>query len=97
MAATRLWTRARTRSDSPGSNSCSPDRPGPTVGRQPVMLVGGFAATGPVLAPMATRLQALGYEVLPVTTGAGLGCAGRAADALADRLIETAERAGAPV
>ncbi|WP_433781300.1 esterase/lipase family protein [Actinomycetospora sp. CA-101289] len=92
VAATDLRTRART-----GTGSRSGDRSAPTAAPGPVVLVGGFAATGPVLDPMAARLRARGHDVLPVTTGAGLGCAGRAAEALADRVIETAERTGAPV
>ena len=92
VAATDLRTRART-----GTGSRSGYQPPHTAAPDPVVLVGGFAATGPVLAPMAARLRARGHDVLPVTTGAGLGCAGRAAEALADQLIGTAERTGAPV
>jgi len=66
-------------------------------GRGPVLVVGGFAATDPVMAPLAARLHDLGYDVASSTAGAGLGCAGDASDALADRLIEVADRAGRPV
>ncbi|GAA4735650.1 hypothetical protein GCM10023199_10990 [Actinomycetospora chibensis] len=66
-------------------------------GSGPVVLVGGFAATGPVLAPMAGWLERLGWDVVPVTDGAGLGCAGRAADALTEQLHVAAERSGTPV
>lgn len=67
-------------------------------GQGPVVLVGGYATTDPVLAPMAGWLDHLGYDVVAFTTGSGIGCADRAADALATRLREVAAAAGgAPV
>jgi pimeloyl-ACP methyl ester carboxylesterase len=63
----------------------------------PVVLVGGFAATAPVMAPTARMLAGRGHPVTVVTEGAGVGCAGRAADAVADRVRACAVDAGRPV
>lgn len=63
----------------------------------PVVLVGGVAATTPVMAPTARMLAARGHPVTVVTDGAGVGCAGRAADALALRVEACAAEAGRPV
>lgn len=73
------------------------DLPAAWFGQGPVVLVGGFAATGPVLAPMAAWLTRLGWDVHPVTAGAGLGCAGHTVDALTAQLHALADRTGAPV
>jgi hypothetical protein len=56
-----------------------------------VVVVGGFAATAPVMEPVADVLARRGHPVTVETYGAGTGCAGRAADHLADR-IETLAR-----
>lgn len=63
----------------------------------PVVLVGGMAATEPVLAPLARRLEHRGHEVVTTTTAAGLGCAGSAVDALVGLIGEVADSAGEPV
>jgi len=63
----------------------------------PVILVGGMAATEPVMLPMARRLAARGHDVATVTTSAGLGCAASAVDTLVERIRETAAAAGRPV
>ncbi|WP_433802134.1 esterase/lipase family protein [Actinomycetospora sp. CA-084318] len=62
-----------------------------------VVLVGGVAATMPVMAPTARMLAARGHHVSVVTDGMGVGCAGRAAETLADRVETCAEEAGRPV
>lgn len=56
----------------------------------PVVLVGGFGATDPVMLPLARALAARGHPVTVVTDGAAAGCAGRAADALTDRVAALA-------
>ncbi|MCD2186954.1 esterase/lipase family protein [Actinomycetospora soli] len=63
----------------------------------PVVLVGGVAATMPVMAPTARMLAERGHHVSVVTEGMGVGCAGRAATTLADRVEACAEVAGRPV
>jgi pimeloyl-ACP methyl ester carboxylesterase len=74
--------------------------PDPTAGADPppavdpeapVVVVGGFAATAPVMAPVAEVLARRGHPVTVVVDGAGTGCAGRSADRLGDR-IETLSR-----
>lgn len=71
-------------------------RPAPVDG-DPVLLVGGFATTEPVLAPMTRRLAALGYDPTPLAIGAGLDCAQRTVDVLTARVREHARRTGRPV
>jgi pimeloyl-ACP methyl ester carboxylesterase len=80
--------------DGPDETS-SPD--GPTEPGGPVVVVGGMAATEPVMLPLARRLAARGHDVATVTTSAGLGCAGAAVDTLVERIRETADDAGRPV
>jgi pimeloyl-ACP methyl ester carboxylesterase len=65
--------------------------------RGAVVLVGGFATTDPVLAPMGRWLTADGWEVTATTEGAGMGCARLSVDALRTRTIAAAERAQSPV
>lgn len=57
----------------------------------PVVLVGGFGATDPVMLPTARALARRGHPVTVVTDGAAAGCAGRAADALAARVAAVAK------
>lgn len=80
--------------DGPDETS-SPD--GPFEPGGPVVVVGGMAATEPVMLPLARRLAARGHDVATVTTAAGLGCAGAAVDTLVERIRETADDAGRPV
>ncbi|MBC3191070.1 hypothetical protein H7X46_08340 [Pseudonocardia sp. C8] len=67
------------------------------VDGDPVLLVGGFATTPPLLGPMARWLSALGYAPTPVAIGAGLDCGQRSVDALTERVRERADRTGRPV
>jgi pimeloyl-ACP methyl ester carboxylesterase len=60
----------------------------------PVVLVGGMAATEPVLLPLARRLERRGHEVATVTSAAGLGCAESAVDVVTERIVEVAARTG---
>lgn len=70
--------------------------PAPVEG-DPVLLVGGFGTTAPVLGPMARRLATLGYDVTPAAVGVGMDCAQRSVDVLTARVHELAERTGRPV
>src|SRR5947208_1974153 len=56
----------------------------------PVVLVGGMAATEPVLAPLARRLERRGHDVVTTTTDAGLGCASAAVDVLVEQILDVA-------
>ncbi len=62
-----------------------------------VVLVGGFATTDPVLEPMNRWLTARGWDVTPVTGGAGMGCAGSTVEALRAHTVAAAERTRSPV
>lgn len=73
------------------------DPPTRWQGTGPVVLVGGFCATGLVLGPMRRWLERLGYDVTTHTVGAGMDCAGRSVDALDRTLRVVAEAHGEPV
>jgi pimeloyl-ACP methyl ester carboxylesterase len=60
----------------------------------PVVVVGGFAATAPVMAPVAAVLARRGHPVTVAVDGAGTGCAGRAADRLGHRIEALARQSG---
>ncbi|MFC5064138.1 esterase/lipase family protein [Actinomycetospora atypica] len=76
-------------------------RPGPDTTRAaepgPVVVVGGFFATAPVMAPLAEGLTARGHEVRTVVEGAAAGCARRATDSLTREVEALAVRHGRPV
>ena len=63
----------------------------------PVVVVGGFAATAPVMAPLAEGLAARGHDVRVVVEGAAAGCARRATDSLVREVESLAVRHGRPV
>lgn len=73
------------------------DPPARWLGEGPVVLVGGFCATGLVLGPMRRWLERLGYSVTTHTVGAGMDCAGRSVAALDETLHAVAEAHGVPV
>ncbi|MCD2194507.1 alpha/beta hydrolase [Actinomycetospora endophytica] len=66
-------------------------------GSGPAVLVGGFGETRPCLDPMAQWLTRLGYDVVPYTLGAGMGCSQRTAESLVRRVRTLADRTGEPV
>lgn len=70
---------------------------GQPVGREPVVLVGGFATTAPLLKPMTRWLEGAGYAVTGFAVGAGLDCAQHTVDQLTRQIQEVAEQAGQPV
>ncbi|MET0191086.1 MAG: hypothetical protein ABW212_18955 [Pseudonocardia sediminis] len=78
-----------------------PARPGPAgpgeAGGPPVVLVGGFATTAPLLGPMSRWLHGLGHDVTPFVIGSGFDCAQRTVDLLGDEVRAVSERAGRPV
>jgi pimeloyl-ACP methyl ester carboxylesterase len=73
------------------------DPPQRWLGHGPVVLVGGFCATGVVLGPMRRWLERLGYAVTTHTVGAGLDCAGRSVAALDETVHAVAGAHGEPV
>ena len=81
----------------PGTDDVTAPVPAALRGSGTVLLVGGFATPAVLLEPMRRWLARCGYDVVPVTLGAGMGCAGEAADLLTGLIEDRAERTGRPV
>lgn len=95
LSAGRLIALARLTASRP--HPSLEDPPERWLGSGPVVLVGGFCATDLVLGPMRRWLERLGYSVSTHTLGAGMGCAGRSIEAVADTVRRAADAHGAPV
>lgn len=107
MAVTRRWIEhaahsgmeyaGRTAMRGPREPRPGPEVPRAVEPRTPVVLVGGFGATGPVMAPLAEGLRARGHEVRLLVGGAAAGCARQATDVLTRETEGLAARHGRPV
>lgn len=95
LSASRMIALARLTASHP--HPLLEDPPRRWRGRGPVVLVGGFCATGLVLGPMQGWLERLGYAVTTHTVGAGMDCAGRSVAALDETLRAVAAEHGGPV
>lgn len=85
----------------PAASDAGPydDDPPPAAAgaRTPVVLVGGMGCTAPTLDALRAGLERAGHPVTPLTTDAGLGCAGRAVDEVVQAARRAADESGGPV